>query len=82
MLQDLNNTNTTPQRIKGITVDSTVIESSLTCILNDIDKKRKKFWEYIKAKRFSNSLVKCLTKNDQTFTKTNNILNTLKHEIL
>ena len=46
-------------------------------ILTDLDKKPKKFWKYIKAKRFSSTSIKCLVKNDQTFTKTKKILNTL-----
>ena len=46
-------------------------------ILNDFGKKPKKFWKYIKAKRYSNTKIKCLTKNGQTFTETKEILNTL-----
>ena len=50
------------------------------CILKDIDKKPKKFWKYIKAKRSSSSVrftKNCLTKNSQAFTKMKDILNTL-----
>ena len=46
-------------------------------ILNDFGKKPKKFWKYIKAKRYSNTKIKCLTKNGQTFTETKEILNTM-----
>ena len=48
-------------------------------ILNDFDKKPKKFWKYIKAKRFSRTRIKCLTKNGQTFTRTKDILTTLNN---
>ena len=46
-------------------------------ILNDVDQNHKRFWKYIKAKRFSNSPIKCLLKNGHTFTKTKDILDTL-----
>ena len=46
-------------------------------ILNDFGKKPKKFWKYIKAKRYSSTKIKCLTKNGQTYTETKDILNTL-----
>ena len=46
-------------------------------ILNNADQNQKKFWKYIKAKRFSSTSIKCLIKNGQTFTKTKDILDTL-----
>ena len=46
-------------------------------ILNDVDQNHKRFWKYIKAKRFSNTSMKCLIKNGHTFTKTKDILDSL-----
>ena len=39
--------------------------------------KTKRFWKYIKSKRSCKSSIKCLIKNNQVFTKSKDILNTL-----
>ena len=46
-------------------------------ILNGVDQNHNRFWKHIKAKRFSNSPIKCLLKNGHTFTNTKDILDTL-----
>ena len=46
-------------------------------ILNDNGLKTKQFWKYAKSKRSYKSSIKCPIKNNQTFTKSKDILNAL-----
>ena len=46
-------------------------------ILNDDGLKTKRFWKYVKSKRSYKSSIKCLIKNNLTFTNSKDILNAL-----
>ena len=46
-------------------------------ILNDDGLKTKQFWKYVKSKRSYKSYIKCPIKNNQTFTKSKDILKAL-----